>query len=153
MLGVRTYESLDEILADPVIPAVGLYTGPSRRADLLRKIIRAGKHVMTTKPFELDPHAALEVMQEARSRGCIVHLNSPAPVMPLDVSQIKQWQTEFRLGEPVACRADVWAGYREKADGSWCDDPELCPVAPIFRLGIYLINDLLEIFGPADEVQ
>lgn len=153
MLGVKAYADLDEVLADPVIPAIGLYTGPSRRADLLRKIIRAGKHVMTTKPFELDPAEALSVINEARDRGCIVHLNSPAPVMPMDVGQIKAWRETFNLGQPIACRADVWASYTEKADGSWLDDPKLCPVAPIFRLGIYLINDLLELFGPAEEVQ
>jgi len=152
-LGVRAYADLDEVLADPGIPAIGLYTGPMRRAELLRKIIRAGKHVMTTKPFELDPDAALAVMREARDRGCVVHLNSPAPVPPNDVSQIQAWQERYGLGMPVAARADVWAGYAEKADGSWLDDPQQCPVAPIFRLGIYLINDLLELFGSAEEVQ
>jgi predicted dehydrogenase len=44
-------------------------------------------------------------------------------------------------------RADIWANYREVEDGSWYDDPAKCPVAPIFRLGIYLINDLLRLVG------
>jgi len=153
LFGVRAYTDLDAVLADPAIPAIGLYTGPSSRAELLRKIIRAGKHVMTTKPFELDPDAALAVMKEARDLGCIVHLNSPAPVVPFDVGQIKIWRDLYDLGDPIGCRADVWASYAEQADGTWLDDPEKCPVAPIFRLGIYLINDLIELFGPAEEVQ
>ncbi len=152
-LGVRAYTDLEEVLADPLIPAIGLYTGPFSRAELLRKIIRAGKHVMTTKPFELDPAAALSVMKEARDLGRIVHLNSPAPVVPYDVGQIEEWCSQYDLGQPIGCRADVWASYFEKADGSWLDDPEKCPVAPIFRLGIYLINDLIQIFGPPEEVQ
>jgi predicted dehydrogenase len=41
----------------------------------------------------------------------------------------------------------------EKADGSWYDDPAKCPVAPIFRLGIYAINDLVALFGEAERVQ
>lgn len=151
--GVKTYSGLDEILADPKIAAVGLFTGPQGRAELIRKIIRAGKHVMTTKPFELDPDAALSVLREARERGMCLHLNSPAPVPAPDIQQIESWRKHYDLGRPVACRADVWAGYSEKADGSWLDDPERCPVAPIFRLGIYLINDLIEIFGEPAEVQ
>lgn len=150
---VKVYADLDEILADPAVPAVALYTGPFRRGDLLRKIIRAGKDVITTKPFELNPELAFSVMEEARQIGRVVHLNSPAPVCPMDIQQILDWQKSYDLGQPVGCRADVWARYQESADGTWLDDPEKCPVAPIFRLGIYLINDLIALFGPADEVQ
>jgi len=150
---VRVYADLDEILADPGVPAVALYTGPFRRGDLLRKIIRAGKDVITTKPFELNPELALSVMEEARQIGRVVHLNSPAPIPPMDIRQILDWQESYSLGRPVGCRADVWASYQESADGSWLDDPERCPVAPIFRLGIYLINDLIALFGPAEAVQ
>ncbi len=152
-LNVKVYADLDEILADPSVPAVALYTGPFRRGDLLRKIIRAGKDVITTKPFELNPELALSVMEEARQTGRVVHLNSPAPVYPMDICQILDWQKRYDLGQPVGCRADVWVQYQEGADGTWLDDPEKCPVAPIFRLGIYLINDLIALFGQADEVQ
>jgi predicted dehydrogenase len=108
---------------------------------------------MTTKPLELDASAALSVLREAREMGRVIHLNSPAPVLPMDISQIMEWQSAYKLGNPVGCRADVWASYTEQADGSWYDDPERCPVAPIFRLGIYLINDLIAIFGEPEEVQ
>lgn len=152
-LGVRGYADLDGILADPEIPAVALFTGPHRRSELIRKIIRAGKHVMTTKPFEVDPEAALSVLIEARELGRVVHLNSPAPVPAPDIVQIAAWRAKYDLGKAVGCRADVWAGYAEQADGTWLDDPDKCPIAPIFRLGIYLINDLVELFGDAEEVQ
>jgi predicted dehydrogenase len=145
--------SLDELLADPSIEAIGLFTGPIGRAALIRRIIRAGKHVMTTKPFELDPAAAADVLAEADKRGRIVHLNSPGPHLPGDLRQVLAWQEKFSLGRPIACRREVWVSYREQADGTWYDDPKLCPVAPIFRLGIYLINDMIRLFGPAQAVQ
>ena len=47
-LGVKAYTDLDELVADPDIPAIGLFTGPVGRADLVRRIIRAGKDVMMT---------------------------------------------------------------------------------------------------------
>lgn len=151
--GVRAYSCLDEILEDPTISAVGLFTGPKGRADLIRKVIRAGKHVMTTKPFELDSNAADSVLAEARDLGRCVHLNSPGPIPAPDICQIEAWREKYSLGKVVGCRADVWAGYSERADGSWLDDPKKCPVAPIFRLGIYLINDLIELQGEPEEVQ
>jgi predicted dehydrogenase len=98
----------------------------------------------------LDADAALDVLQEARSRGLAVHINSPNPVPAADLRRIVQWQRQYDLGRAVAARTETWCSYREKADGSWYDDPGQCPAAPIFRLGIYPINDLVPLF-PAPE--
>ena len=64
-----------------------------------------------------------------------------------------EWAESHDLGRIVACRCDTWASYRERPDGKWFDDPVLCPVAPIFRLGIYLINDIVRLMGKAKAVQ
>ena len=56
---VKGTTRFEELLEDPAVPVIGLFTGPSRRADFVRKIIRAGKDVMTTKPFERDPQAVV----------------------------------------------------------------------------------------------
>lgn len=150
---VPEYESLDDLLKEPGIPVIGLFTPPRGRAELLRKIIRAGKDVMTTKPFELDAIAARDVLEEATSLGRIIHLNSPAPRPTETRRQIREWETRYQLGRPVFCRGEATADYREDADGSWYDDPVLCPVAPIFRIGIYLINELTGLFGDVVSTQ
>lgn len=150
--GLPVYDSLDAILADPSVDAVGLYTGPDGRAALLERIVTAGKHVMTTKPFETDVTAAAAVLRKARDLGRVIHLNSPNPGLCPDLATILAWQEEFELGMPVAARSEVWAHYREQPDGSWYDDPARCPTAPLFRLGIYAINDLVRVFGPARQV-
>lgn len=150
--GVRKYSSLDEILEDPSVEAVGLFTPPNGRAALIRKIIRAGKHVMTTKPFELDAEEALSVLEEARSLNRIVHINSPEPLPDGETAQILEWQEEFQLGRPVAARWETYTRYHETADGGWYDDSARCPVAPVFRLGIYGINQLLRLCGRVSAV-
>jgi predicted dehydrogenase len=152
-IGVRRYPDLAAVLDDPGVPAVALFTGAAGRAELIRQAIRAGKHVMTTKPFEVDPYAARDVLGEARERGLAVQLNSPPAVVPADLVQIERWRDTLALGRPVGAQASVWAAYRETPDGGWYDDPARCPVAPVSRLGIYLINDLIRLFGPAREVQ
>jgi predicted dehydrogenase len=151
--GVRACHSIDEVLTDPDIAAVGLFTEPAGRARLVRQVIRAGRHVLTTKPFELDADEARDVLAEARLLDRAVHLNSPAPVLPPDLRLIERWREEHKLGPAVAGRAEVATSLFEEADGSWYDDADLCPVAPVLRLGIYLINDLVRLLGPAAAVQ
>jgi predicted dehydrogenase len=151
--GTRAYYSIDDLLADPQIAAVGLFTDPAGRAELIRKIVRAGKDVMTTKPLERSADDALAVLREARSLGRTVHLNSPTPVLTADLQQIADWRRQFDLGRPVSAAVHVSCHYSEKADGSWYDDPDRCPAAPVFRLGIYAINDLVPFLGQAESVQ
>lgn len=150
--GLKIYEDLDAVLADDSIQTVGLFTGPNGRAALLSKIIRTGKDVMTTKPFEVDVAAATAIHEEADQLGRVIHLNSPTVVPSPAMQAIHDWRDEFDLGAAVAARADIWTHYRDQADGSWYDDPQRCPVAPVFRLGIYLINDLVRLFGRARKV-
>ena len=151
--GFRPCFDMEALLSDPAIEAVGLFTPPHGRAELVRRCIRAGKHVMTTKPFEMDPVAALDVLREAERLGMAVHANSPSPHPNGVVAQALAWHERHALGAPVSAR--MWAGKsrrREEADGRWLDDPDLCPVAPVLRIGIYLINDLARVFGEPESV-
>ncbi len=152
-LGVPTYGSLDELLADPGVEAIGVFTGPSGRGKLLERILAAGKHVMTTKPFELDPAEAERAFAAAARYGRVLHLNSPAPVPAADLARMRTWLTDYDLGQPVSLHARTWADYREKADGSWYDDPKRCPAGPLFRLGVYFLSDFAGLLGRPLEVQ
>jgi predicted dehydrogenase len=151
-LGVVGLTDLAVALADPTIDAIGLFTGPKGRAVLIERCLRAGKHVMTTKPFEQDAAAAERVLSLAAELGLTLHANSPSPGAA-DLTVIRQWMTTHDIGRPVAARAEIWNNYDEKADGSWYDDPVACPVPPIYRLGIYLINDLITVMGRPAAVQ
>jgi predicted dehydrogenase len=151
-LGATVYDSLDAALEDPAVEAIGLFTGPHGRAALISKILRAGKHIITTKPFELDLDAAARVLDEARERKLAIHLNSPAPHPSEDLQVIAGWVKEHQLGLPLSLHAQTWAHYREQANGTWYDDPRLCPAAPILRLGIYFLNDFVPLLGPARRV-
>src|SRR5205807_937126 len=105
------------------------------------------------KPFELDSVAARSVLEEARALGRMIFINSPSPECPAYLTQIRRWHEEHMLGRPVGCRGEMLVSYREKADGRWLDDPALCPAAPLFRIGIYTLNDLVRVFGRVESVQ
>lgn len=152
--GVPAVSSLDALLEAPDIDAIGLYTGPKGRADLIRRCIRAGKDVMTTKPFELDAEAAARVLHEAAALGRVVHLNSPNPRPYGEMAIIKEWIDRGAIGRPTVAQCNTWVYYgATPEDGSWYDDPLLCPAAPIFRIGIYAVNKFLSIFGEPAAVQ
>ena len=151
--GVKGYGSLEEMLQDDQIQAIGLFTAPLGRAKMIEQIIDAKKDVITTKPFELDAIAAEKILQKARLMGRKIMLNSPSPLLSPNLAQITDWVETYKLGRIVGSRCDIWASYREVEDGLWYDEKHLCPVAPIFRLGIYLINDLVRLFGEAKTVQ
>lgn len=152
-LGVPGYTDLDRMLQQPDLEAVGLFTGPVGRADLIEPILRSGRDVLTTKPFELCARRAEQVLELAERLGRVIHLNSPAPLLPLDLALAAEWVRRYDLGRPIAYRASTWCSYREQPNGSWYDDPRLCPAAPIFRLGIYLINDVSWFFTGVQQVQ
>lgn len=151
-LNIKAYQSLESVLNDPTVEAVGLFTGPYKRANLISKILAAKKHLITTKPFELDLAQARNVLDEAEKNGLVIHLNSPAPTDSEDLTLIQDWVKTHKLGRPLCLHAQTWASYREKANGSWYDDPSLCPAAPILRLGIYFLNDFSPLMGKAQSV-
>jgi predicted dehydrogenase len=151
-VGTQAYPDLDAVLADDRIDAVGLFVPPDIRADMLHKTIAAGKNIITTKPLDVNPDRGLAMLLEARRRGRVLHLNSPHPILAPDLAQIRRWESEYDLGRMVACRGEMWAPYHEQADGSWYDDPERAPGAPIFRLGIYPLTDIVELYGLPETV-
>lgn len=150
---VKGYVDYQQALSDEDIQAVVLVTGPSGRAKLIDAAICKGKPVMTTKPFDTSSVQTLEVLRKARRLNIPVFMNSPTPVPAGEIRQIMEWIGKYQLGRPVGYRASTWCAYREKADGSWYDDPALCPAAPIYRLGVYLLNDLQRFLSPVREVQ
>lgn len=97
---------------------------------------------MTTKPFETDAAEALRILKKAEAAGVPLFINSPQPVAPDDIACIQEWQEKYALGRLVGYHASNWASYREDPDGTWYDDPEQCPAAPLLRLGIYCMSDL-----------
>ncbi len=146
-LGVEAVTDYRKLLADPTLSAIALLTGPGGRAQLLHEVLAAGKDIMTTKPFETDSVAARHVLIESQRLRRVIHLNSPAATIADDLLTILEWEKKYDLGRSAYFYGSVHANYHETADGSWYDDFVKCPAPPIFRLGIYLINDLQTLWG------
>ncbi|MBA2682804.1 MAG: Gfo/Idh/MocA family oxidoreductase [Ktedonobacteraceae bacterium] len=84
--GVRIFSSVDELLAHPEIEVVDIATHPAARVELVRKALRAGKHVLSQKPFALDIPTAQLLIAEARDCG-----------RKLAVNQNGRWAPAWRV--------------------------------------------------------
>lgn len=150
---LTTYNDLEDLLQLQELQAVCLYTGPNGRAKIIDQIFAAGKDVMTTKPFESDSKEAERIFEKAEEMGRTLYLNSPCSIAAKDIATIKAWQEEYNLGRLVAGRWEGWYKAVQYPDGSWYDDPVLCPAAPLFRIGVYGLNDIVQLFGTPKRVQ
>jgi len=61
--------SLDALLANPAIDVVGIYTPDHLHAEHVLRALRAGKHVICTKPFLDQLGRAREVLDAVRTSG------------------------------------------------------------------------------------
>lgn len=65
----RFTTSLDELLANPSVDAVGIYTPDHLHAEHIIKSLQAGKHVICTKPFLNDLSRAKDVLLAQQKSG------------------------------------------------------------------------------------
>ncbi len=81
----KVYRDADDLLDDPTVRVVDIATGPDGRAELIRRSLAAGKHVLAQKPLTLDA-ADLPVLEglarEASKLGLRVAVNHNARWAP-----------------------------------------------------------------------
>ena len=63
--GVKAYETLDAMLADPALDVVDLCLPPHLHEDAATRALKAGKHVFCEKPLALDVDACVRMVDAA----------------------------------------------------------------------------------------
>ena len=85
--GVKfTYDSLDQLLADPDVEVVAIGDYYAARGNIALRALQAGKHVLADKPLCTSRKEAEAIEQEAAKRGLAVGLM-------LDLRDNAQWAT------------------------------------------------------------
>jgi predicted dehydrogenase len=70
--GIRSYASLNAMLADPEINAVAVASPSGRHAENSIAAARAGKHVMCEKPLETTPARSQSILDACSKAGVIL---------------------------------------------------------------------------------
>ena len=122
--GVRQYETLDELLADPEVELVSLCS--PRRADQAADAIRcfrAGKHVYAEKPFGLTECELDSVLAVARETGLRFHEMMSCSVLEQPYREMRRLIQSGTIGTVVQVfgqKCYPWADWRphdEAIDG------------------------------------
>jgi predicted dehydrogenase len=80
--GVKAFEQLDELLADPDIDLVDVCNPTSLHPETAIKALKAGKHVLVEKAIALLPHQADQMLQVAREAGKLLMVAHVLPFVP-----------------------------------------------------------------------
>jgi predicted dehydrogenase len=73
--GARVTDSCEDVLADPAIDVVDITPHPADRMPIIQAALRAGKHVLSQKPFVLDLDDGARLVQLARDNGVKLAVN------------------------------------------------------------------------------
>jgi predicted dehydrogenase len=147
---VRSYATLDELLADDAIDLVVVNTPTYTHYELTKKVLQSGKHVVVEKAFAGNADEARELRDLAKAAG-----------RTLSVFQNRRWDSHFLCVRNVL--EDGVLGDIVEANLGYCRfDPALSPkvhkeepssgAGIVKDLGPHAIDQALVLFGMPDGV-
>src|SRR5262245_2358699 len=82
LAGIRKYDRLDQLLADPEIDLVDICNPTEQHAPTALAALKAGKHVLVEKAIALDPKDADAMVQAARQAQRLLMVAHVLPFVP-----------------------------------------------------------------------
>jgi predicted dehydrogenase len=124
-IGVRIYDSLDDLLEVPGLTSVHIATPNYLHAPMVEQVLAAGKHVVCEKPLAMNVTEGEELLQLAREAGVIHAVNFNIRFYPL----CQQARAMVRSGE-IGRLFGVDGSYLQdwllrESDWNWRLEPEL----------------------------
>jgi predicted dehydrogenase len=117
--GLSSYtKDYADMLADPTIDVVGIYTPDHLHAQHVLQALRAGKHVICTKPFLSDLSQAKELLEAARISKRLVFVGQSSRFFAPFTRQHQHFLTgEF--GDLITVEAQYNADHRWFLEKKW----------------------------------
>ena len=146
---VKAY-SVDELLADPEIELVINLTVPKVHAPLNERILKAGKHAYTEKPFALNLKEGEKVIALAKKKGLRVGC-APDTFLGGGIQTARKLIDDGVIGVPVAAVANM----AHHGPEIWHPDPEFFYQqggGPMLDMGPYYVTALVNLLGPIRRV-
>lgn len=119
-LGLKWYESLDEILSDKTIDAVYIATNNASHAQIAMKALKAGKHLIVEKPAATCVADARKMESLAKRKGLSITVNHMMVNNAWNIAAAKAVRSG-RLGVVNDCcfHMEFAFGYDPKEAATW----------------------------------
>lgn len=143
--GIRSFATLDELLAEPSIELVVVNTPNHTHFEFGMKALEAGKHVLMEKPFATSVDEARTLFDEARKRNlCLLpYQNRRYDTDYLSVKQVLDSGVLGNLTE-VHIRFDR---YRPEIGPKKFKENPIPGSGLLFDLGPHLLDQVIALFG------
>ena len=150
--GFPTAGSLDPIIADPSISAVGVLTPPNTHLEIVEKLARAGKHILLEKPLEITLDRSQTLVAAGEKAGITIGVVLQNRFKAA-AEKLKQLLADGAIGEVIGCSTKVpwWrpqSYYDEPGRGSKARDGG----GVLISQAIHVLDLMLSLAGPVDEV-
>ena len=138
--------SIEAMLADPKIDVVINLTVPAAHAEVSTRILRAGKHVYSEKPFVLSYEDGLALHQLAKEQGKRIG-SAPDTFLGGAHQQARMLVDNGDIGNIIGGTCHFMNHGME----SWHPNPDFFYQpggGPILDMGPYYISNLVQLIGP-----
>lgn len=148
--GVSGSGSVEELLAHDDIQLVVNLTIPAAHTEVDHRIIAAGKHVWSEKPFALDHDSAMDVLAAADAAG-VRAACAPDTVLGAGIQTALRAIARGDIGEPLTATTV----FQVPGPEAWHPNPDFLfarGAGPLFDMGPYYVTTLVHVFGAASRV-
>jgi scyllo-inositol 2-dehydrogenase (NADP+) len=148
--GVKTYRTLEEMLADEAVELVVVNTPNYTHYEYAKKALLANKHVIVEKPFTVKSDEALELIALAAQQQ-----------KKISVYQNRRYDSDYRTVKKIV--EEKWLGeiveaefhfdrYKEELSPKVHKEVPGPGTGSLYDLGSHLIDQALQLFGEPEAV-
>ncbi len=139
----------EELFADPDIDAVLIHTPNALHADLTRRALEAGKHVLTESPLGMSSAEARELVALADDQDLNLGVGFGHRFRP-DVSALRAFVHEGRAGDVYAARVAWMNRSTLRRRNFWRSSGESIAAGALADLGLRAMDLLMWVLGEPD---
>jgi predicted dehydrogenase len=142
--------TVEELLAIDEIEIVVNLTIPTAHVGVAQRVLAAGKHVFSEKPFSLDRPSGEQLLAEAHRLGLRV-ATAPDTFLGAGLQTGKRLIAEGRIGTPLTA-VTMFQGPGPESWHPNADFYYLPGGGPLFDMGPYYVTALVQNLGPVRRV-
>jgi predicted dehydrogenase len=147
---IKTFRSLEDLLADKTIELVVVNTPNITHFDFAKKVINAGKHLIIEKPFTATVGEAKELIQLAKEKNLVLSVFQNRR-FDSDFKTVKKILDKGLLGDIVDAEIH-YDRYDPNLSYKVHKEKNTAAVGSLYDLGAHLIDQAIVLFGMPNAV-